>query len=101
MVHLEVLYFLKIVIETEKGRKNGTGFILAFPIDIEGFYCLITNDHIINDESINNNRIIYISYEEYKTASIKLDRNKRYIKSFKNIGDPDAPFLVFAEWLIS
>ena len=26
--------------------------------------------------------MVYITYEEYKTASIKLDRNKRYIKSF-------------------
>ena len=74
----------KIVIETEKSKKIGTGFILAFYIDIERFHCLITNDHIINDESINNNKIIYITYEEYKAASIKLDINKRYIKSFKD-----------------
>ena len=74
----------KIVIEAEKERKTGTGFILAFYIDIERFHCLITNDHIINDESINNNQIIYITYEEYKAASIKLDINKRYIRSFKD-----------------
>ena len=40
----------RIVIETERGRKIGTGFILSFPIDIEWFNCLITNDHIINNE---------------------------------------------------
>ena len=72
----------RIVIETQKGRKIGTGFILAFPIDLEFFYCLVTNDHVINNESIIENQIIYITYEEYKTASIKLDKNKRYIKSF-------------------
>ena len=74
----------KIVIETEKGRKTGTGFILAILFELDSFYCLMTNDHIISDESINNNSIIYITYEEYKTACIKLDRNKRYIKSFKD-----------------
>ena len=50
---------------------------LSFRIDSESFYCLITNDHIINKESINDNNIIYITYEEYKTANIKLDKNKR------------------------
>ena len=44
-----------------------------------------TNDHIINNESIDNN-IIYITYEEYKATSIKLDKNKRFIKSFINKG---------------
>ena len=70
----------KIVIETQKGRQIGTGFILAFPIDLEWFYCLITNDHVINNESINNNDVVNISYE--KEVNIKLDKNKRYIKSF-------------------
>ena len=72
----------RIVIETERGRKTGTGFILCFPIDLEWFFCLITNDHVIGNESINKSQIIYITYEDYKTACIKLDRNKRYIKSF-------------------
>ena len=74
----------KIVIEEESVRKTGTGFILAFLIDLKWFVCLMTNDHIISNESINNKKIIYLSYEEYKTASIKLDKNKRYIKSFKD-----------------
>ena len=37
----------RIVIETQKGRQIGTGFILAFPIDLEWFYCLVSNDHVI------------------------------------------------------
>ena len=72
----------RIVVEIPGGKNIGTGFILAFSINSELFYGLITNNHVIKDESINNNQIIYISYEEYKTASIKLDKNKRYIKSF-------------------
>ena len=72
----------RIVVEIPGGKNIGTGFILAFLINSEIFYGFITNNHVINNESINNNQIIYISYEEYKTACIKLDKNKRYIKSF-------------------
>ena len=74
----------KIVMGTEKERKIGKGFIVYFQIDMVWFKCLITNEHIINNECINNNEIISISYEENKIASIKLDKNKRYIKSFKD-----------------
>ena len=70
----------RIVIETKNGRKIGTGFILSFPIDLEWLYCLVTNDHIINNESVNDNNIVNISYE--KEVNIKLYKNKRYIKSF-------------------
>ena len=68
-----------ITVETKRGRNIDTGFILSFQIDLEWFNCLITNDHIINNESINNNNIVNIS-----DANIKLDKNKRYIKSFKD-----------------
>ena len=68
-----------IKVETKRGRKIGNGFILSFPIDLEWFNCLLTNDHIINNESINNNNIVNIS-----DANIKLDKNKRYIKNFKD-----------------
>ena len=76
----------RIIIETKNEKIIGTGFILAFSIDIEWFYCFVTNDHIINNESINKNVIIYIIYEEFKTVCIKLDKNKRYIKSFMDKG---------------
>ena len=74
----------RLSVKTNEKEIIGTGFILAFPIDLEWFYCLMTNDHVINNESINNNNIIYITFEEIKAANIKLDRNKRYIKSFKD-----------------
>ena len=72
----------RIVVETKEGKIFGTGFFLAFQIDLKWFHYLVTNDHVISKESINDNNIIYIYYEEFKTANIKLDRNKRYIKSF-------------------
>ena len=72
----------KIELETKKGSETSSGFILSFPIDLELINCLITNDQTINNETINNNKIMNIIYEKNKFANIKLDKNKRYIKSF-------------------
>ena len=74
----------EIVIETGKERKICKGFFLYFRIDLVWFKCLMTNEHMINNESINNNEIISISNEGNKITSIKLDKNQRYIKSFKD-----------------
>ena len=65
----------------------GTGFLLKFGIDLEPFYCLISNEHVITKNIINNsNNNILIKYDsEFKIANIKLDKNIRYIKSFENI----------------
>ena len=41
----------------------------------------ITNDHVINNEYINDNNIVNISSEK-EVTNIKLDKNKRDIKSF-------------------
>ena len=74
----------QIVRETKNEKIIQTGFFLRFLVDLERFYCLMTNDYVINDESIINNQIINIKYEEDKTLTIKLDRKNRYIKSFKD-----------------
>ena len=76
---------IKIKLEAQDKTIRGRGFLLFIPLDLGEFYCFMTNDHVINNESINNNNIIYIIYEEYKVVNIKLDRNKRYIRNFKDI----------------
>ena len=43
----------RITLETKKGSKTTTGFVLSFPIDLEVINCLITNDQTINNELIN------------------------------------------------
>ena len=65
----------------------GTGFLLKFRIELEPFYCLISNEPVITKNIINNsNNNILIKYDsEFKIANIKLDKNIRYIKSFENI----------------
>ena len=46
----------------------------------------MTNDNVIRIESINNNNIIDLKFEGLKTGKIKLDRNRRYIHSFRDEG---------------
>ena len=76
----------KIKIETSLETKCGIGFLLRISINQETLYCLVSNEHIISNDIINNEDYIYISYDsEFKSAKIKLDKNKRYIKSFKDI----------------
>ena len=77
----------KIKIEYKLGRIMGTGFLLKFNIEKEMFYCLISNEHVIkNDILQDNNTIILLSYDnEFKNANIKLGNKKRYIKSYIDI----------------
>ena len=77
----------KIKIETSFGTIKGTGFLLAFEIDQEGFFGLVSNEHVINKELLNSDINIYISLvSEFRSAYINLNKNKRYMKSFKDIG---------------
>ena len=77
----------KIKIETSIGTIKGTGFLLAFYIEQERFYCLISNEHVIKKELLNQDIDIYISYDnEFKSKYINLNNNKRYMKSFTDIG---------------
>ena len=79
----------KIQIETETASKTkkGTGFLLAFDIEKERFYCLISNEHVIEEKLLNKDNDIYFSYDnEFKKVNINLNNKERYMKSFKDIG---------------
>ena len=68
----------KIKIEASFGTIKGTGFLLAFYIDQERFFCLISNEHIIQKQLLNSDINIYISYDsEFRSAYINLNNNKR------------------------
>ena len=74
----------RIFLETKGMKFIGTGFFLRIPIDDEWFYCLVANEHLINEESINNNIIIHMIFDDCKKIKeIKLDRNTRYIRNFR------------------
>ena len=65
-----------------------TRFLLKFDIDQERFYCLISNEHVIKNNIMQNNSSkIDIYYDNKSRCSIiKLGNKKRYIKSFIDIG---------------
>jgi len=77
----------KITIETISRAIIGAWFLLKFYIAQEMFYHLISKEHVIKNDIIqNNNIIIYISYDnEFKYDNIKFENKKRYIKSFIDI----------------
>ena len=73
----------KIEIQIQSKIIIGTGFFLQCWIYQEPFYCLMSNEHIIENDIINNKNDINIYYDnEFKIINIKLDTSKRYIKSF-------------------
>ena len=57
----------RVKYKTENERIEATGFLLAFYIEQERFYCLISNEHVIKKELLNQDIDIYISYDnEFK-----------------------------------
>ena len=66
----------------------GAGFLLKFCIDLDIFNCLISNEQMITRNIVDNisNNIIIKYDNELKKINIKLDKNKRYIKNFNDIG---------------
>ena len=79
----------KIKIESQLDFKFYIGFLIKFPIDQDTFYCLISNSDYINNDLLRNksNIYIYIYYKNFlKETKINLDKNKRYIKTFTDIG---------------
>ena len=82
----------KIIISTNNGYfLSGTGFFLKFMINGKFFYWLVTNEHVITKEMINNKKVISVYYNiESKKVEINLDTIYRYIKTFKEDHKVDA-----------
>ena len=77
----------KLRLEVNSEIKNGTGFLLRYPINGKYFNCLLSNERIIKEKFIKNKFTMNISYNyERKNIIIKLDENERYIRNFKDIG---------------
>ena len=65
---------------------NGTGFLLKAFKNNKEFYCLITNEHIITKDMINNKEKIIIYYDtENEFREITLNKDKRLIKEYRII----------------
>ena len=90
-------YYHQNLIELEKcicrlaidKKRFGTGFLLKLKKGKNNnFYCLITCEHIITMDLIRNKKYIEINYNyidpkiKSKKKNIKLDENKRFIRSY-------------------
>ena len=79
----------RVIIKTIYGTIKGFGFLLAIWIEQERFYCFMTNEFIIKKEFLykdinvelwNDNKL------RFSPAIINLKNEKRYQKSFTDIG---------------
>ena len=69
---------------------NGSGFFIKLNINNKILFCLMTNEHVITREMVENKENIEIKYDyETKGIKINLDNTERLIKDFKDI-DIDA-----------
>ena len=76
----------KIKIETNSETILGIGCLLSFWIHQELYYFLISNEHTIKKDIINNNNNIISLYFNNELITSNINNQKRYIKSFIDIG---------------
>ena len=63
---------------------NGTGFLLKTFKDNKELFFVITNEHVITKGMIEAKKKIIISYDKKnKTKEITLDKDKRFIKEYR------------------
>ena len=73
----------KIIYPKETGTDKGTGFFIKLFRDNGPLFCLMTCEHIITNEIIENNRTIEIYYDnQKKRIKIELNKNERFIRHF-------------------
>lgn len=79
----------KIIVTSKDSKLKiyGSGFFIKLKInDYITLNCLLTCEHNIISEKIGEiNKIIKINYNEDEYFEIELDKNKRFIKGFKNV----------------
>ncbi len=70
------------MVMTNKG--NATGFLLKTFKDNKELFFVITNEHVITKGMIEAKQKIIISYDKKnKTKEITLDKDKRFIKEYR------------------
>ena len=74
----------KSVCRIMTNEKDGTGFLLKTFKDNKEFFCLISNEHVITKDMINTKQKVTIYYDKKnKTIEITLDKDKRFIKEYR------------------
>ena len=68
-----------------KNNRIGSGFFLKFERNKKKFYCIMTNQHVIESDMVTNKEEITIKYEnEKKIFTIQLDKKERIIECFND-----------------
>ena len=90
-----------VKIET-KHSSFGSGCFLKLERNKKPFYCLITNQHVINSEMVEKKEKITIYYDnEKKNISISLNRDKRIIVCFQEVNNLDVIIIEMNEGKIN
>ena len=72
---------VKIILPDEE---KGTGFFIKFQRNNNPFYCLMTNQHVIGPERVENKETIWVYYDhENNLLEMKLKKNERIIIHFE------------------
>lgn len=88
---LSVLQTSKSICKIETPFQVSSGFFLKFFKGEEDFFCLMTNEHIITKELIEQKQKINIYYDnESKVKEIPLNPEERFIKEFNTDINIDA-----------
>ena len=67
---------------------EGTGFLIKLKRNNNLLFCLMTNEHVLKREMVENKETINIKYDcETKEVNIQLDSTKRIIRDFININE--------------
>ena len=83
---LSILKPSKSICKIITPEKISSGFLIKFFLGEEDFFSLMTNEHIITKELIEQKKIISLFYDnESKMKEIELNPNERIIKEFIEI----------------
>jgi len=77
----------------------GTGFLMELEKDNAPFYCLITNEHVISEELIENKAEIKIFAQNNQREALKieLNQNERFIRNYGYLGIDAIAIEIFPE----
>ena len=72
------------ICKVQTNKTVGTGFFMKLEKSNKPFYCLITCEHVIQEEMIDSKNIIEVYYENQKSKlKFPLNKNERFIRSYR------------------
>ena len=69
----------------ETSKYEGNGFFIKINKNEKNYFYLMSNEHIISKKIIEKKETISITYKRNKKIEIELDKDKRYIRDFRDM----------------